>query len=276
MPLSKQREKLIRRLRTPRTRSKEGFFLAEGIRCAREFVESGLVVDIRFALVSPRLEALEGGEELLGRMEASSVPLERVEDAELDHLSDTETPQGILLVVKEPVVEQASLEGMDQPRLLLLDGIQDPGNVGTLVRGARAFGLDGVVVLDGTADPWSPRAVRASVGALAHIPLVQGNVTRILPWLETLGVPLLAAETGGRDVREIRPPGGWVLALGNEGAGTRARVREAAQEVLSIAMAPGADSLNVAVAGSILLFVLGEPVPGRDSRSRVSARESPR
>lgn len=273
MPLSKQKEKLIQRLRSSRARSREGFFLAEGIRCAGEFLEPGIILDVRFAVVSPRLGALEGGEELLARLEASAIPVERAEDIELARVSDMETPQGILLVVQEPVVGESLLKEMDQPRLLLLDGIQDPGNVGTLVRGARAFGLDGVVALDGTADPWGPRAVRASAGALARIPVIRGSVSRILPRLMTLDVPLLAAEAGGRDVREVRLEEGWILALGNEGAGIRPQIREAAHQILSIAMAPGMDSLNVAVAGSVLLFALGAPALGQDSRSHGSDKE---
>lgn len=259
MPLSREKEKLLQRLKNPRLRRREGLFLVEGIRSAGEFLGAGLSIDVRFALVSPRLETLDGGAQVMARLEESAVPFTEVDDARLSLLSETESPQGILLVAREPAgpgKDRALPGGSPGVRLLLLDGIQDPGNVGTLVRGARAFGLDGVVALDGTADPWGAKAVRASAGALAHVPLFRMSAPDTLAWLEKEDVPLLVAEAGGRDLRQVHPGERWALALGNEGAGTRTPIRAAARDLLSIPMAPGVDSLNVAVAGSIVLFAL--------------------
>jgi TrmH family RNA methyltransferase len=257
MGLSKEKQKLVRRLRSPRLRAREGFFLVEGVRAAKEFLSATLPLDIRFALISPRLRESGRGPELEGRLTEGGVLVEEGDDEELKALSDTEEPQGILLVVKEPAGFWPPREGRNALRLLLLDGIQDPGNVGTLVRAGRAFGLDGVLALEGTSDPWSPKAVRAAAGASAHLPVARVRWPEAREWLEDRSLPILVAEAGGRDVREFHPGEGWALVVGNEGAGVRREIREGAHELLAIRMAEGVDSLNVAAAGAILLFALG-------------------
>ena len=272
MSLSREKERLIGRLKVPRLRRKEGLFLVEGIRSAREFLGATLPLPIRFAVVSSRLEELAGGSQLAAALEKAPFPVLSVDDPDLSGLSDTESPQGILMVVQEPDVPSPETflgEGGSPPRVLVLDGVQDPGNVGTLLRGARAFGLDGVLALDGTADPWSARAVRAGAGAMAHIPLLRQPVSQALSWLEDFKIQVLVADAGGTDVRSVSPPAGWALVVGNEGGGTRPLIRAAASRLVSVPMAQGVDSLNVAVAGSILLFALSA------GRLQVRTRKSP-
>lgn len=257
MGLSKERKKLIQRLRSPRLRAREGLFLVEGVRGVREFLGATIPMEIRFALVSSRLEEVRGGTGLREDLLELGLPFEAVDDQDLEALSDTEQTQGILLVVKEPESFWPPVEGSAHLRFLLLDGIQDPGNVGTLVRAARAFSLDGVLALEGTADPWSPKAVRGGAGASAHVPVCRVTWTQARHWLDERGLPILVAEAGGTDVRTCPPFEGWALVLGNEGAGVRPEIREGAAEFLAIPIAGGVDSLNVATAGAILLFALG-------------------
>lgn len=266
MGLSKEKQKLVHRLRSPRSRAREGLFLVEGVKAAKEFLTATRPLEIRFAVVSPRLREISGGPELEGMLYERGVRVEEGEDRELRTLSDTERTQGILLVMREPVGVWPPGEGPDRPRLLLLDGIQDPGNVGTLVRLARAFDLDGVLALEGTSDPWSPKAVRSAAGASAHIPVAGISWPEARDWLSDRDVPILVADAGGRDVRGFHPALGWALVLGNEGSGVRREIREGAQALLAIRMAEGVDSLNVATAGAILLFALGS-ISGHHGRS---------
>ena len=259
MTLSREKERLLQRLKSPRLRRKEGLFLVEGIRGAREFLDASLPVAIRFAVVSPRLGNVPGGQELLRALQDSTVPVHSVDDETLPGLSDTETPQGILLVGEEPSDSSRfrdRIQGCPGPRLLILDRLQDPGNVGTLIRSARAFGLEGVVALDGTADPWGPKVVRSGAGSHAHLAILRMSASDVLAWVRRLAVPLLVAEAGGSDVRGLRPLGGWALVVGNEGGGVRRELRDAGSAALSIPMAQGVDSLNAAVAGSLLLYAL--------------------
>jgi TrmH family RNA methyltransferase len=266
MGVSKEKSKLIHRLRNPRLRAREGLFLVEGIRGAREFLGATIPVDIRFGLVSSRLSEVEGGRELRDALGARRVLVEELEDGELRALSDTEQSQGVLLVVEEPAYAWPPAGWSGSCQVLVLDGIQDPGNVGTLVRAARAFGLDGVLALEGTADPWNPKAVRGGAGAYAHVPVAKLAWSEARSWLRGQGVPVLVADPGGEDVRKTLRLERWALVLGNEGAGVRREIRAEAEALLAIPMVEGVDSLNVAVAGAILLFALA-PAPGQDGEA---------
>lgn len=249
MSLSRERTRLLTRLRTRRTREREGLFLVEGIRAVNDALSAG--ARPRFALVSPRLADLAGGAALRERLAASRIDTVELDDAELAVFADTEAPQGVLVVCPEPEDDAPLPLGP----LLVLDGIQDPGNVGTLVRVAAAFGLRAVVLLDGCADPYGTKAARAAAGALFATRIVRAPWSGVEGALRARG-PLYLADMGGCDVADVTPRGDWSLVVGSEGAGARAEVRAVAQEVVSVPMPGGHESLNVAVAGAILLYAL--------------------
>ncbi len=257
MALSVQKQKLVHRLHTSKLREREGFFLVEGVRGVEEVLKATLPLAVRFAVLSPRLDGSERGKELRRVLEDRGISVEEVGDPELAPLAATERHQGVLLVVEEPEWSPPPFSGAKRPRrLLLLDGIQDPGNVGTLLRGARAFGLTGVLALEGTADPWNPKAVRAGAGAWAHLPMARRPWVEVREWLRDESIPLLAADASGRNMRGLPAPANWALALGNEGAGVRGEILAEAREVLAIPMAPGVDSLNVSMAGTVVMYSL--------------------
>ncbi|MFC1660532.1 TrmH family RNA methyltransferase [Gemmatimonadota bacterium] len=255
---------MVERLGNPRLRGKEGLFLVEGVRSAREALRPSLPFRVRFALVSPRLMETEGGASLRLQMDPASFPVEEIGDSDLREVSDTMSPQGVLLVVEEPSGGRLALPSGSGGRILLLDGLRDPGNAGTLVRGAWAFGLSSVVFLDGTVDPWSPKVVRAAAGACFHVPVSRASWKEVEEELRTADIPVLAADGAGEDVRETRVPPAWALAIGNEVEGVRAGVRQVSAASLAVPMAAGVDSLNAGVAGSILLYSL----TSQDARER--------
>lgn len=248
--LSQRRERLIARLRIPKTRARERAVLVEGVRAVSEALDAG--VGVSFVVVSPRLGEVQGGAELAGRLEALDVV--ELDDRRVGDLADTERGQGVLLVCQEP---EATLEVVQSGgRYLVLDGVQDPGNAGTLVRAAVAFGLDGVVCLDGTVDPWGPKPVRASAGTIFRVPVVRAPAEEALARLGEADVPLYVADATGEDVDVHKSLESFALAVGNEGRGVRPEVAQVAQGALAIRMPGGAESLNVAMAGSILLHAL--------------------
>jgi len=128
--------------------------------------------------------------------------------------------------------------------------------LGTLVRAARAFGVEAVIVLDGSVDPWNPKAVRAAAGASFHTHIARVRWAEAGPWLEEQRIEILAADPSGDDVRSFRTAGSWALAVGNEGAGLRPQIVAASTRRLAIPMPGNAESLNAGVAGSILLYSL--------------------
>jgi TrmH family RNA methyltransferase len=251
----------VDRLKNPRFRRREGHFLVEGTRAVQEFLEGPIHRHLRFALISPRLEGFEGGRRLKMRLEGAGPRVEEISDQELSAVSDTENPQGVVLVIKEEEQSLPPSEKAASERVLLLDGVQDPGNAGTLIRAGRAFGLSRAIALEGTVDLFSPKVVRASAGALAHLPAHRLAWSETAAWLKESEIPLLVGGAGGRDVRTFPVPLGWALVIGNEGAGARLQVQDTAREVLGIPMSPGNDSLNAGVAGAILMFALNPP-PG--------------
>jgi TrmH family RNA methyltransferase len=223
--------------------------LVEGVRAVGEALDAS--ASPRFAVVSPRLAELDAGTSLRARLE-SRTSVDVVEDPELEELADTERPQGVLAVFAEPRCPNLTRKG----RYLVLDGVQDPGNVGTLVRTAVGFGLDGVVVLDGTADPWGAKAVRASAGMVFRIPVMQSSWREAREGLVRDGVPVLVADAAGRDAGSVTPPTAWALVVGSEGVGPRNAVRASADRVLGVPLAGPAESLNVGVAAAILMYTL--------------------
>jgi TrmH family RNA methyltransferase len=260
MSLSEARRKLLGRLQRRKTREREALFLVEGVRSAAEAVAAG--APISFAVISPRLHELEGGEPLARRLGAT-VETHQVEDEDLARLSATETPQGILLVCRETARTLSDLDEAQRAgeprgglRLLVVDGVQDPGNLGTLVRAAAAFALSGVIVLDGTVDPFNPKAVRGAAGSLFRIPLVRSRWTSAGLWLAERGVRLLVGDPSGDDVGRAAREAPWALVVGSEGGGASEAVRTSASERVAIPMPGGTESLNAGVAGAILLYAL--------------------
>jgi len=263
--LSDRRERRIVRLHDRRGRAKEGRFLVEGVRVCGEALDAGVEVD--FAVVSDRLDDRPGGTLLRERLERSPRDRVTVDDGALAELADVETHQGVLLVCVTPTrgldagwPTDVDAREVGPCRILVLDAVQDPGNVGTLVRAASAFDLDGVVALDGTVDPWSPKVVRAAAGALFHRPVVQASFEAWEASRGERGLPTLVADPAGLpvdDARVARIVGDrrWALLVGNEGRGARPEAVRSAAASVAISIPGPAESLNVAVAGSILLHL---------------------
>ena len=255
--LSKGKLRLVARLKTRKGRPREGLVLVEGIRAVTEVLSSG--ADVRFGLHSSRLYDSAVGRALAENLADRGVDTANVDDSELSDLADTKHAQGVLLVCEEPELDLTELRNRDLRTLLLLDGLQDPGNLGTLIRTAYAFGVSVVIVLDGSVDPWNTKAVRASAGASFRIDVVREDWSRVGPWLEKRGIRLLAADPAGDDVGLLRPERPWALAVGNEGVGLRNEIATAARQRVGIPMPGGMESLNAGIAGSILLYALIMP-----------------
>ena len=250
--LSKRRTRLLARLASGRGRAREGCVLVEGVRAAGEALASGVAV--RFVVCSPALTRSSAGEALLAELEARRMTPDWVGEREMAATSATASPQGILLVCEEPSIMLEATTVAGDARFLVLDGIQDPGNLGTLVRTARAFGLDAVIALDGTVDPWNARVVRASAGSVFRIPVVRAPWSDVGVW--AAGAQVIVADAGGRDAAALPVTPPWMLVVGNEGAGVRAEIREVASAWAAVPMEGAADSLNAAVAGAIVLYAL--------------------
>lgn len=265
--LGRAEARRIRGLSRRRQREREGLFVAEGVRVVEELLTTGVV--LRTALVTSSLGDTERGARLRARLErldgqrgrdgggdGAAVVVHEADDTLLRDLGGTSTPQGVLVVGVIPRVELSALRPSGASVVLVLDGVQDPGNLGTLARSAAAFGCEAVVCLPGTVDPWNPKSVRASAGSLFRLPVVQTSPMELGEWLARHGYLLAAAEAGAPAIGTEPLPQRVALVLGNEGAGLTEEVAATCERRLSIPMKGGTESLNVAVAGAILLYEL--------------------
>ncbi|MCL2569141.1 MAG: RNA methyltransferase [Oscillospiraceae bacterium] len=229
----------LKQLGTDRAyREATGEFLCDGLKLYEEAVQSGAEITL---LAASRRELLDG----VSR-QAILVP----EDV-LASISPMKTPQPLLFACKKP--DQALAE---RPRrVLVLDGVQDPGNVGTLLRSARAFSVDQVILVGACADLYHPRTVRAAMGALFRQRVVQLSVDEMLDYVNLNDLALLGADLA-EDSLDLRGtlPGRMAVVIGSEGQGLSETVRSVCYGTVRIPMEETSESLNAGVAGSILLW----------------------
>jgi TrmH family RNA methyltransferase len=237
---------VVRELRTPRGRRAEGGFAAEGPTLLAEAARSGL---------RPReIYATAGGLRSFDATswEADAVPVWLVPDRLFARLSDLESPTGVLAVFDLPRRTAAEVLALAGP-VLLLAGVNDPGNAGTLVRSAEAFGAAGVLFGRGGADPFAPKVVRAAMGSIFRLPVAPVDAEELLAAALASGRPVIATDTEGDDLGGVEIPANAVLAVGNERRGVRDWLPRWDRAV-RIRQRSSTESLNAAVAGSIILY----------------------
>ncbi len=254
--LSRAESRRIRGLARRRNREREGLFVVEGVRAVEEVLDGGL--GIRLAVLSSSLADTARGERLADRLEArlEAADVRRAGDGALKELGATVTTQGVLVVAEIPDAVLDAVVPAARSLALVLDGVQDPGNLGTLARSAAGFGCDVVACMPGTVDPWNPKAVRASAGALFRLPVVQPTWEAMDAWRAGRDYGLLGADVAGQPVDRAPRPDRIALVVGNEGAGLSPEARDRCDALVAVPMQGGTESLNVAVAGGILLYEL--------------------
>jgi len=245
----------------------------EGRKLVEDAITSGL--DVRALLVSET-----GERELPHILEAASdseegIPRSRIfrtTDKLFAGVSGTESPQGLAALFRQPIWgledtlrgparPDGSYRVANFPLIAVLTAIQDPGNAGTIIRSAEAFGATGAIATRGTADPWSPKALRASAGSALRLPLLRGlAVPVVLAQLRISGVKIIAASSHQKaqaiDHALLREclHGPAAIFVGSEGAGLPAEVEHSADARIAIPMSASVESLNAGVAASILLY----------------------
>ncbi len=253
---------LARDLQRRKGRERQHRFVAEGTRTVEGLLTSGLPVT--GVLVSPSGLGDSRTAAVVATARDRAVQVLEISDAELLDAADTESPQGILAVA--PIPDYRLPTPMpDQARILVLDALQDPGNVGTVIRTAAALGVTATIALPGTVDLWNAKVVRGAMGTLFHHPVLAMSWDDCAAHLTQAGFAILAADTDGAAMTDVRPgqvPDRIALVVSNEGAGLSAHVASAVTQRVAIAMEPAVESLNVGVATGILLHALREGQQG--------------
>lgn len=253
---------LIKQLRSLHSRSgrqKSGLFLLEGVRLVEAALDAG--VSVRHAVYSSQLDSNQRGLSCLERLAALGCQPQLINAGLFSSLAETEHPQGLIAAAALPDDADLSVRDLvDVSRLLIVDGVQDPGNLGTIIRTADALGVQMVLTLAGTVDAYNPKVVRSAMGSLFHVRLRQGRQPdAVLPMLRQAGLQLVVSSLTQAVPYTTAPYGERVaLVVGNEGAGVSAELLQAADLRVTIPIVGQAESLNVAVATGIILAKLGQ------------------
>lgn len=250
-----------------RVRNKEGLFVAEGIKMFEEapadrireiYLSSGVWEQLakeRYELVQKKLRECEG----------RGIKVEQVSEEVFRRISDTQTPQGILFVAEQFSYSYDKMigkawerwkSGGRPPLFLLLEDIQDPGNLGTMLRTGEGAGVDGVIMSKGTVDIYNPKTIRSTMGSLYRIPFVYtDSLEQVIASLRERDICVYAAHLEGEKYfDEIAYEGGSAFLVGNEGRGLKEETAGLADTYLKIPMEGKLESLNAAVAAALLLY----------------------
>ncbi len=251
--LTQLEKKKIKSLLTKKGRNQEGLFVAEGIRLLEE--------SLRFKRRPRKIyyvpdKLTSRANKLVEKFISLSIPSQVVSPTEMEQISEAETSQGILALFEIPdyPIRQIFFKGRF---ILFLDNISDPGNAGTLIRSALAFGFDTIISSKNSVDFYNPKVVRSTAGAIFGLKVETFETTDIINEMRRTKTPLVVADLYGDNLkiglRKIRPKKKLVFAIGSESGGLSAEIKNAAKVRLKINHLNKVESLNASVAGSIIM-----------------------
>jgi TrmH family RNA methyltransferase len=257
-----ERVKALIGSRGTKQRRETGLFVAEGLQAAREALSAQGAPFIKHLYVT------NSGLLKLNEFDLNEVDLYEVTDAVMAEMTSTVTPQGILALCTLPrrqISELASMDAKQSLRVIYLHEIQDPGNAGTILRTADAFGVDAIVTSPGSVDMYSPKVVRATTGSLWHLPLYESISFKELSEIIPSAKPLLLSSRAKASLMDLSVEDSYITVFGNEARGVDASdlgINATDISEVSIPMAGRAESLNLSAAASIVIFTLSTPIAG--------------
>lgn len=244
---NQQMKKLSLLMKKAKERRQQGLFVVEGVKMFREAPRDWIVS----VYVSEEFETVPEHRSLL-----SDIPYEIVADSVFRAVSDTQTPQGILAVVKMPHYTLDDVLRTDETHLLILESVQDPGNLGTMVRTGEGAGITGVIMNRTTVDLFNPKTIRSTMGSIYRVPfVVTDDFGQTLQLLRDKGVKLYAAHLKGEQPYDAFDyTGATGFMIGNEGNGLSDEAADAADSYIRIPMEGQVESLNAAISASLLMY----------------------
>jgi TrmH family RNA methyltransferase len=245
--------KHLRSLSDPKHRKKEQTFLIEGVKMVEEALRDGL--GVKMVLAAPAL-VQHHGKGVLKLAESRAIEILWISERLMDALSDSKTPQPVMAVVAMPGHREQELLANTSGIIIIAHQIQDPGNMGTIIRTAEAVGASGIALTAGTVDPFNAKAVRASMGSILRLPIVlAADIRNFIRECRRAGFQTMAAALTGERTHfdvDLRKP--TAIILGQEGAGLPQDIMAEVDLRVRIPMAERIDSLNVATAAAIVLY----------------------
>ncbi len=237
-------------------RSESSLFVAEGIQALREALTCQQGPAIETLYLSP------SGIERITGLDVTEVNVVEVTDAVMQTMTSTVTPQGIVMVCSIPSYQLSDISITPDSFFIYLDRIQDPGNAGTILRSADAFGARAIITSPHSVDMYSPKVVRSTAGSLWHIPVFESmELSTLLSELKNPECIVLSSHAS-ESIVDFRASGPCVAVFGNEGAGTSSSELAVTARTVAIPMSGQAESLNLSAAASIVMFTLSRPSHG--------------
>ncbi|WP_172255380.1 TrmH family RNA methyltransferase [Saccharibacillus deserti] len=231
-------------------RDRQGKYMVEGVHLVQEALRSGADVECVAYDMARGVPA-----ELAQDARSSSTDWIAVSAAIVSKCTEARTPQPVFAVVRKSSAKLANVLEAANGLVAVLDGVQDPGNVGTIIRAADAAGAAGVLIGRGCADIYNPKTVRSTMGSLFHLPIVEGDLTELLPQAREASAKIVSTSLQARqNCYEADYRGATWFVFGSEGGGVSPEVEAFVDETIIIPMPGRAESLNVAMAASVLLF----------------------
>ncbi len=252
--ITSRQNPLIKRAQRIRDGEEPLYLFMEGARLVDEALRSG--IHLEALIYTTVFSESERGEALLGRIARAHVRGAVVPDAIMRTICDTESPQGVVALGGRPRFELDDVLAGQAPLVVALDGLQDPGNVGTVVRAAEAAGASGVVTTPGTAEVYGPKALRASMGSAFRLPIVRRiPIELVAAEIGKLDGIVVGAAAGGKvDYADLNWKRTTMVVIGNEGAGLSSDALSVISETVSIPLATPVESLNAGIAAAVILF----------------------
>lgn len=244
-------KRLVNLKKKRKLRDTEKVFLVEGIRMFREAPKDKIA---EIYVTESFLD--KQGKLIQEKSKRSGAPVEILSDTVFEYASDTKTPQGILCVVRQMNYTIHEVVGGERPLLLVLDNLQDPGNLGTIVRTAEGAGVTGILMSKDCVDIYNPKTIRSTMGSIYRMPFsYEEDLLKAIDDLKKKGIHTYAAHLEGAcvyDEEDYRE--GSAFFVGNEGNGLRDEIARSAERYIKIPMCGQVESLNAAIAASVLMF----------------------
>ena len=247
--------KHIKSLRLKKQRMKNLQFVVEGVRIVDECLKHN--GDIEYIVYGKNLHMVRGGTDLLNKIFQKGYIVYEVPDQLFNKLAATENPQGIMAVVnmKNITLESLELKNDEESLFIILDRIQDPGNMGTIIRTSEGAGADAVILTKGSVDPYNDKTLRATMGAIFYLPVIQCKDDAWIEYLKEKDVKLIAADLNtDKTYIDIDYNGNIGIIIGNEANGTDEKILHNVDERVIIPILGRVESLNAAMAAGILIY----------------------
>lgn len=227
-------------------------FIIEGVKIIDEALDNG--IGLKYIIYTDSLLSNSDGEKLLKKIPDNDNIIKVTENV-FKEISDTENPQGILGVAEFYERDLKDIKSLEKPSLLFLDSIQDPGNIGTIIRTGDAFDIDGIILGEGCVDPYNPKVVRSTMGSIFRTPIyLCNNTLDSLMEIKDMGIDIIATSLDGQLLYNKSFKEGFICIIGNESRGVSREVISMAKEKIKIPMPGRAESLNAGVAASIIMY----------------------